>query len=400
MARIIAYTYYSTPWEMKSGDDVRIHTILSALGRSNTVVVFNLNSLINKYVKSFHDRVMYISLPRRFYVLLSKIIRWREHYDLNPLIKTTHYIDELILAVRLYKELRKAKVIMVFGSMSLFSFFSRLLGVKNTILYDPLANYAQTLYLRSRENPLGLLRYGLYLLLHRLEVRSADIVVYPSNVDLENAINMFKPKKTIIIPNPSPICYESIDEYRELRARRRDFDKPYFILLAGGRGKGNEEAVKVTIEVFNELPPEKFKLSITGPWQDMEKYVKNPSIELLGVVPKEKLKELLAISDYGLSPIFGHSSGTFLKILAYISAGLSIVSSPYGIIGVDIPKEIDVYLVKNKGEFLVTIKKLIYNVDTYGMLGKKRPISMCKESSLKIENILGKIENILGEKGL
>ncbi len=393
MVRIIAYTYYSTPWEMKSGDNVRIHTMVSALGKSSTVVVFNLNPLVNTYVKSFHDRVIYISLPRRFYVLLSKIIRWREHYDLNPLIKATHYIDELISAVKLYKELRKAKVIMVFGSMSLFSFFSRLLGVKNTILYDPLANYAQTLYLRSRENPLGLLRYGLYLLLHRLEVKSADIVVYPSNVDLENAINMFKPKKTIIIPNPSPICYESINEYRELRARRRDFDKPYFILLAGGRGKGNEEAVKVTIEVFNELPPEKFKLLITGPWQDMKKYVKNPSMELLGVVPKEKLKELLAVSDYGLSPVFSHSAGTFLKIIAYISAGLSIVSSPYGIIGVDIPKEIDVYLVKNKEEFSVIVKKLIYNVDTYGMLDKKRPIIMCKESSLRIENILG-------EKGL
>jgi glycosyltransferase involved in cell wall biosynthesis len=352
-----------------------------------------LNPLINKYAKSFHDKVIYISLPRRFYVLLSKIIRWREHYDLNPLIKATHYIDELISAVKLYKELRKAKVIMVFGSMSLFSFFSRLLGVKNTILYDPLANYAQTLYLRSHENPLGLLRYGLYLLLHRLEVKSADIVVYPSNVDLENAINIFKPKKTIIIPNSSPICYESINEYREFRARRRDFDKPYFILLAGGRGKGNEEAVKVAIGVFNELSPEKFKLLITGPWQDMEKCVKNPSIELLGVVPKEKLKELLAISDYGLSPVFSHSAGTFVKILAYISAGLSIVSSPYGIIGVDIPKEIDVYLVKNKEEFSIIVKKLIYNVDTYGMLGKKRPISMCKESSLRIENILG-------EKGL
>jgi hypothetical protein len=68
---------------------------------------------------------------------------------------------------------------------------------------------------------------------------------------------------------------------------------------------------------------------------------------------------------------------------------LNIVSSLYGIIGVDIPKEIDVYLVKNKEEFSVIVKKLIYNVDTYGMLGKKRPISMCKESSVRIENILG-----------
>jgi glycosyltransferase involved in cell wall biosynthesis len=377
---IIAYTYHSSPWEMKSGDDVRIHTILSALGRSNTVIVFNLSPLINMYARSFHDKVIYISLPRRFYVLLSKIIRWREHYDLNPLIKATHYIDELILAVKLYKELRKARVIMVFGSMSLFSFSSRLLGVKNTILYDPLANYAQTLYLRSRENPLGLLRYGLYLLLHKLEVKSADIVVYPSNVDLENAINMFKPKKTIIIPNSSPICYESINEYRELRARRRDFEKPYFILLAGGRGKGNEEAVKVTIEVFNELPPEKFKLLITGPWQDMKKYVKNPSVELLGVVPKEKLKELLAVSDYGLSPVFSHSAGTFIKVLAYLSAGLRVIASSHSVMGLDTIYYSRVYVVRNKEEFF---RKICEVVESHRLVGNERPlIKLCSELSL------------------
>jgi glycosyltransferase involved in cell wall biosynthesis len=106
----------------------------------------------------------------------------------------------------------------------------------------------------------------------------------------------------------------------EFRTRRRDFDRPHFILLTGGRDRGNEEAAKVTIEAFNETSPERFRLLITGPWQDMEKYVKNPSIELLGVVPREKLKELLAISDYGLSPLFSCSAGKFIKVLAYFSA--------------------------------------------------------------------------------
>jgi len=138
---------------------------------------------------------------------------------------------------------------------------------------------------------------------------------------LENARRMFGVAKAVVVPNPTPICYNSIEEYLKLREKRKDFDKPYFILLAGGRGKGNEEAAKVAIEVFNEIPPGRFKLLITGPWQDMEKHVKNPSIELLGVVPREKLKELLAISDYGLSPVFSHSAGKFIKVLAYFSAG-------------------------------------------------------------------------------
>jgi len=49
--------------------------------------------------------------------------------------------------------------------------------------------------------------------------------------------------------------------------------------------------------------------------------MKNPSIELLGVVPRGKLKELLAISDYGLSPVFSHSANKLIKVLAYFSAG-------------------------------------------------------------------------------
>lgn len=179
----------------------------------------------------------------------------------------------------------------------------------------------QTLHLRSRKNFIELLRYGLYLALQKLEIRGADIVLYPSRIDLENAQRMFNPKKAIVIPNPAPVCYESIGEYMKYWSKRIDNGRPYFILLAGGKWRANEEAVKITIEVFNDLPSEKFKLMIRNPRQDIKKYVKKPSIELLGVAPREKLKELLAISDYGLSPVFSHLAGKFFKVSAYFSAG-------------------------------------------------------------------------------
>ena len=324
---------------MEAGDDVRIHSILSALARRYRVLVFNLSSTVEKPTLTFHnnlDSLAYISLPRRFYRLISKLTGWRQHYDLNPLMKLTQYIDELLTVLTLRYIVKKVNLLIVFGSMSLFSFMTRLVGNKKVIIvYDPLANYAQTLYLNSRRGLLKLLRYGLYLALHKLEIGASDIVVYPSHVDLENARKMFRLRNTIIIPNPPPICYESIEEYSRLRTMRKDFDKPYFILLAGGRGKHNEEAVKMTIEIFNELPPDKFRLFITGPWQDIKKLVRNPSIYLVGIVSKERLKELLAVSDYGLSPIFSHAAGTFLKVLAYIASGLGIVASPQSLQGID-----------------------------------------------------------------
>jgi glycosyltransferase involved in cell wall biosynthesis len=361
------------------------------------IVVFNLSTSTWEYTVGLYDNVVYISLPRKLYNLVSKIIRWGKHYDLNPLMKLTHYIDELLAVARLHRELGKAEVVLVFGSMSLSSFIARLLGVrKPTIVYDPLANYAQTLYLRSRRSLLELLRYGLYLALHKLEVRASNIVVYPSKVDLENAKRMFKPAKAIIVPNPSPICYSNLKEYLELRGHRTDYSRPYFILLAGSRGRTNEEAVKITIKVFNRLPPDRFKLLITGPWQDMRKYVENTSIELLGVVPKEKLKELLAISDYGLAPVFSHSAGTFLKTLTYISAGLDIITSTFGVVGVNIPKGINIYLVKNKQELVEVVGEIVYRYDIGKGMNSNRLIALCERTSSRVEDILKLVENPRG----
>jgi glycosyltransferase involved in cell wall biosynthesis len=385
--KIVAYTYYNSPWDMKSGDDVRIHIILTNLAESYKVVAVNLSALANSYHVYRQDSVIYVTVPRRFYRFVSSLIGWSRHYNLNPLIKLTHYIDEFITALKFINWFRNAEAVLVFGSMSLFSFMLRVLGAKNaTIVYDPLSNYAQTLHLRSRKGFIELLRYGLYLALHKLQLKSSNIVVYPSHIDLENAKRMFGVTKTVVIPNPTPICYNSIEEYLRLRKKRNDFSKPYLMLLAGGRGKANEEAVKITIEVFNKLPPEKFKLIITGPWQDMKKYVRNPSIELIGAVPKEKLKELLAIADYGLAPIFSHVAGTFIKVMTYISAGLDVIGTPYSFIGIIIPKGINVHLFKSEPEFVEVINKIMNSNVTWNK--KDKPISLCRELSIEIKNAI------------
>jgi glycosyltransferase involved in cell wall biosynthesis len=375
---------------MKSGDDVRIHTILAKLAESHKVVAVNLSALVDSYYVHRQDGVTYVTAPRKFYRSISSLVRWSNHYDLNPLIKLTHYIDEFITALKFINLFRNTGTVLVFGSMTLSSFMLRVLGVKNaTVVYDPLANYAQTLHLRSRKNFIELLRYGLYLALQKLQLKSSNIVVYPSQIDLENARRMFGVAKAVVVPNPTPICYNSVEEYLELRKKRNDFSKPYFILLAGGRGKGNEEAVRITIEVFNKLPPEKFKLIITGPWQDMKKYVKNPSIELTGVVTKEKLKELLAIADYGLAPIFSHAAGTFVKVLSYISAGLDIIASPSSIIGLNLEhlNRVKVYLIRNKQEYAKIVAEVVYG-NRVIEASKTRNVMLCRDAILDMLSAL------------
>jgi len=389
--KVIVYTYYSAPWRLLSGDDVRIHFIAKALRRhlKSNITVFCLNLSSTEKNIAVRDLVAYILLPRYLYRFIAKLIGWKRHYDLNPLAKLTHYVDEFITALELRGIARSAGTLYVFGSMSLFSFFMRLLGWKGTIIYDPLANYAQTLYIRSRTSMGEILRYGLYLALHRLQLKCSNYVVYPSKLDLENAERMFKVRNTIVTPNPVPLCFESHEEYEKLRALRRGDERPYFILLAGGRNKANEEAAKLTIEVFNKLSEEAFQLHITGPWQDLRKLVKNDSIKIHGVVSIEKLKDLLAISDYGLSPVFSHVAGTYLKTLTYAATGLHLVTSPWGLQGIEpsMLKGRHVFIVRSAEEYANTIRRIVFNNTRLENRGRKNPSIVLCEDERGVENL-------------
>jgi hypothetical protein len=125
----------------------------------------------------------------------------------------------------------------------------------------------------------------------------------------------------------------------------------------------------------------------------MKKFVRNPSIELVRVKPRERLKELLAMADYGLSPVFSHSTGTFVKVLSYISAGLDIIASSLSIVGLDLEilKKIKIYIVRNKEEYAKSIIKIIHeNKDSQevGETFKTRNIILCNNINLHISDLL------------
>lgn len=385
---LLVYTYYSRPWKQQTGDEVRIHAIVRGLESETNqdVVVYCLSQLVKSVRVTYKNgKITYIEFPRKLYHIISKVLKIKNEYELNPFIKATHYIDEMILAIKLLQELRTVKAAYIFGSMTLFAFFAYIMGAKCVFIYDPLANYAQTLYLRSKKSMIEFLKYGLYLAIHRLQIKASRHVVYPSKFDLENAKRMFKLSKNSIVPNPFPICYENLKEYMTLKRRRKNFNVPYFVLLAGSRG--NKEIVTITLNIFNNIDPDKFRLFITGPWSDLKKYVKNPSIRILGVVPHSKLKEILAMADYGLSPVFSHAAGTFLKVLAYLAAGLDIIVSPYSLQGIDFSllRGKRVYVVRNVAEYRAVIQRLTSQGTTSeSSKGLMRRIVLCREANEEV----------------
>jgi hypothetical protein len=280
-------------------------------------------------------------------------------------------------------------------------FITRLLRVKNIIVYDPLANYAQTLYLKSRKTLIEVFKYGVYLMLHKLALKLSDVIIYPSNHDLENVTRMFRRelgnKEKIIISNPTPICYESIEDYHRLRSARTR-DVPHFVLLAGGKGKANEEAVKLTLEVFSKINHDNFILIISGPWHDLKiKYNLPKNIILPGYMSIDELKKFLAMSDYGLSPIFNHVAGTFIKVLTYLSAGLDLIVSPQSLIGIDISSlgSRRIRLIRNIEEYKKSIESSITDY-LRGNRSSYRSVVLCENKDKSFREGIKKVISILG----
>ncbi len=157
------------------------------------------------------------------------------------------------------------------------------------------------------------------------------------------------------------------------------------MLLAGGKGKANEEAVKLTLEVFSKINHNNFILIITGPWHNLKTRYNLPNnIILHGYVSIEELKKILAMSDYGLSPIFHHASGTFIKVLSYISSGLFVIASPQSLVGLDLNHTIikRLLIVRNAVEFKKTILNVlsshVYKDEKY-FKDMQRYTTLCKK---------------------
>jgi len=384
MVTIVAYSYYSSPWEQKTGDDVRIHTILKTLATRHNTLVTNI-SVQARNTLTRRDGIVYLLISRGFYRFIANIIKWKDHWDLNTLAKLTLYLDEFITLAKHRLLFRKADIIIVFGSMTLAPVILRMLGIGKPIIYDPLANYAQTLYLNSRKSILAMIKYGVYLALHKPQLKSSTIVTYPSMTDRIFAEHMFKVRHTYVLPNPSPICYQDAEEFYRLRTKKKELTKPYFLLLAGS--PGNKDAVVQTIEIFNNMSPSRYTLFITGPWHYLRLYVKNDGIKIVGTVPHEKLKELVAISDYGLSPIFSHAAGTLMKMLAYQAADLHIIASPHSLLGLDIRNPRKIRVVRNYEEYAKVIEEAIQN---YKPDQDRRPLT-CEERDKMLEAQVDKL---------
>lgn len=371
---IVAYSYESVFLE-NSGDHARIRSIHNFIGEETgeDVVCFCLGS---KFAVHKRKNSIYVEYPRRFGHFLRRFLALKKSDSLNHNLDllTQIIFDEPFLVMQTLKFAKQADALWVHGDMSVVPLTLRLLGFRGRIVMDSMANYPQTLYMRLRNvslfnRALAYTRLGIYLVCYRAQLRASDRVLYPSSFDADNSKKMYALKdKVKIVPNLSSQFCTTPTNLNRLRQKYREklgIKKNNVVLLfcGGLRSKANKDALELLVSLTPEQLGSKNEITllVTGPWQDYRMKAKLPSV-FTGIVERDELKFIFAASDIALAPIF-ESSGTLLKVLEYLSAGLPIVTTSMAIAGLssDLLDKGKIYVAKDETKFRSELSRALGN---------------------------------------
>jgi glycosyltransferase involved in cell wall biosynthesis len=191
----------------------------------------------------------------------------------------------------------------------------------------------------------------------------SDVVLCTSKEDKENLIEIYgsKPEKILVTPNgvdTSKIPF-ILNEEREKQKELTGLSGAITVIFVGSWHPPNLEALKfITDELCKRQI--KYKFIVVGSVKDyyLNKYGKLPeNVLAFGTVDEDEKYEIYKLADIAINPMFS-GSGTNLKMLDYMSAGIPVVSTPIGARGLDIENEVHA-LICPAEEFQAKISRLL-----------------------------------------
>lgn len=171
--------------------------------------------------------------------------------------------------------------------------------------------------------------------------QNSDLVIATSEDDKQDLVNLYgvDTNKVLAVPNgvdASRIGFVTDSD----RIKQKDLVKlggcP-LILFVGSWHPPNLEALRFIIDVIARGFPN-YIFMIVGSIKNyyLNEYGDLPkNVMAFGVVDEEEKYELYKLADIAINPMFS-GSGTNLKILDYMSAGIPVITSPIGARGLDL----------------------------------------------------------------
>jgi glycosyltransferase involved in cell wall biosynthesis len=164
-----------------------------------------------------------------------------------------------------------------------------------------------------------------------------------------------------VIPNgvdTDAIRFVAPSERRALRRRLR-LDQP-LALFIGSWHEPNVLAAREILRLASEVPDVSFAIvgSIGIP---LSREPRAPNVELFGIVGDELKEALLGVAAVALNPMLA-GSGTNMKMLDYLAAGVPVISTPVGVRGLDLDHERDLRVVA-PSEFAAALRAALAEPD-------------------------------------
>ncbi|KXS43604.1 MAG: glycosyltransferase [Methanolobus sp. T82-4] len=193
----------------------------------------------------------------------------------------------------------------------------------------------------------------------------ADNIFTTSSEDKDNFIQLYgvEEDKIFVTPNGvDPFTIEMVEKEDRLNLKKRTgLDNRHTILFVGSWHPPNLEALEFIVDRLAKKCPE-FTFIVIGSIKDY--YLQNnrsfpKNVLAFGIVDEDEKYELYKLADIAVNPMFS-GSGTNLKMLDYMSAGIPVVSTPVGARGLDIENRKHA-LICDAEDFYERIVELINN---------------------------------------
>jgi len=205
----------------------------------------------------------------------------------------------------------------------------------------------------------------------KFAIENSDAVFVPSRRDKQKLIQEFgvSSSKIYVIPNGVDVSKIKPTEFqeKELLKEKFGFGEKIVILFTGSTHWPNLEAIKKIIDLARKVRDKRLLFLIVG--SGGEKFKRQVKLE--NVVITGRVSEVLPyfkLADIAINTVTS-GSGTNVKMLEYMSAGLPIITTEFGARGLDIKNEVHA-IIDDIKEFPFWIEMLANNEDLRVKLSK------------------------------
>lgn len=223
----------------------------------------------------------------------------------------------------------------------------------------------------------SILRDGLLknILLQRLKMvgqdllKRCDLCFAMSEDDKQIFTQVYDVDASKIHVAPNGVDVESYNEVYQNRSFKKEqiISVPLILFLGSGHPPNVESAKQIIRNIASKLPNAYFLIAGSVCWM-IRNESRGKNVGLAYLITDEEKRELFRVANVAINPMLS-GSGTNLKMLDYMAAGLPVVSTTVGARGINIQNRVHA-VICDIDAFPEAISRLINNTDVSEALSR------------------------------